>query len=149
MMTNTQAAEMQASLERLNVALKSAQTQTGGIWTAIGAMVIGTTSSLEANQYLITKCKEAIGQLASLEWLQVMNGTRTYEKWMGHANEVYRTLQSIAPDLGNYTFGGVLSSTYESTAEEVKETAIIGGAIALPILIAVGGLYAFLLFGRR
>jgi hypothetical protein len=137
---------MSRQLDFLNSAQQHAGVVVGGA-SSFGVFLIGDTSSRDAYNTLLAQTNVAIGQLAGPEWLQVTTNQESYESWSSHAQSVYKTLTSVDADLGNWTFGGVVSSAANQTVSDIKQDATIGLAIATPLILLGVGLYLFLLFG--
>ena len=139
---------MQAALDKLQSAQLQAQADVSGSWyTGLGTSLLGDTSSQDAQQTALSATSAMNGNLAGPYWLEVVSGTRSVDSWMGIAASNFSTIQGIDADVGNWTLGGVVSSTASATSTQVvadvKTAAIIGtpliiGAVVLVLLIEFG-----------
>ena len=136
---------MQKTLQSLNQALFETS-----IWVGdkkLGAILIGAGPSVDAWEGVLDGVRQGIGQLAGVQFMEVVGGVRTEESWMAYASELYAALRSVKADLPYWSAGGVAQATAEATAQDAAKVALTGAAILTPILLLVGGLYLLVIFG--
>jgi hypothetical protein len=142
--------QMGQSLQRLRDESAHAGVVLGSFWTSFGANVVDPSNAAHhAQETLLDALNVQIGLLGTSRWFATVGGLQSYEDWMNQAAATHRDLASIDRSLIDWTFGGVAEATVDATADTVVKGAAIGAAVATPILLAIGGLYLFMLFGRK
>lgn len=141
-------ATMQAALDKLQAAQLQAQAEVSGSWaTSIGTALIGDSSSQDAQNNALTQTEIMTGNLEGPYWLEVQTDQRTVDNWMSIAAQNFATIQSVASDVGNWTFSGVVSSTASATTTQVIADAKTAAIFGTPVILAVVALVLLIEFG--
>lgn len=138
---------MQAALDKLNAAQLQAQADVNGWFTTVGASVLGTGSSQDAQNTALDATNNRIAVLASVEWNKIFSGEETVAQFLANAQTTFNTIQSVDADVGNWSLNGVIASTVSQTVTDVKKDVVIGGIAIAPLVILAVVIVAVLYLG--
>lgn len=112
---------MQAAVDKLGAAQLQAQADVNGWFTTVGASVLGTGSSQDAQNTALAATNNRIAVISSTEWNQVFSGDVTVSQFLADAQETFNTIQSVDSDVGNWSLNGVIAATVSQSLDDAKK----------------------------